>query len=254
VGEINLADVVSPKVTASFPAFNPGDPRSQRMGSESATTLQMPAFTPLRRVEALMALPRVRAVAAAGAVLVLALGILWVQRRAPHARAIHVPTGAVTTAPPPITRTTGAPELSPVATSPPPSEVATRTAPPSPIYGPPTTASRRASRPRAGVVSAEAPGRLSGAALQAVVVRSHPRFVACFRQHASELSATTGQATVELTVASTGQVSSASARLPTFKAPALGRCLEEEALRLRFPRHADHEIRFAFPLVYRKGQ
>jgi hypothetical protein len=251
VGEINLADVVSPKVTNSFPAFNASDARGQRMGSEPATTLQMPAFTPLRRMEALLALPRVRVLAAAGAVLVLALGILWVQRRAPHARAIHAPTGAVTTAPP-FTRAIVRQE--PVATPTPPSVVGMETAPGWPVYGPPVTTSRKAPRPRPGVMSAEAPGRLSGVALQAVVVRSHPRFVACFRQHASELSATTGQATVELTVASTGQVSSASARLPTFKAPALGRCLEEEALRLRFPRHADHEIRFAFPLVYRKGQ
>jgi serine/threonine-protein kinase len=58
---------------------------------------------------------------------------------------------------------------------------------------------------------------------------------------------------VTLAVAGTGKVSSASVRLPA-PAPALGRCLEQEAIRLRFPRHADQEVGFAFPLVYRKGQ
>jgi serine/threonine protein kinase len=259
VGEINLADVVSPKVTASFPAFNPSEARTQpneartqRIPNASATTMQMPAFTPLGRVEALLARPRARRLAAAGAAVLVALGILlWAQRRASRGRAIHKPTGAVTVASPSLPSTGREPI--PVAAPPLLSPIGPQAAAGWPIYGPPAAGPRRAPRPRAAV-SAEGPGRLSGAVLQAVVVRSHPRFVACFRQHAAELSATSGQATVELTVASTGQVSSASARLPTFKAPALGRCLEEEALRLRFPRHADREIRFAFPLVYRKGQ
>jgi hypothetical protein len=89
--------------------------------------------------------------------------------------------------------------------------------------------------------------------LQTVVARAQPRFVACFRTHAAALSAATGRATVELSVASSGKVTSAAARVP-LATPALARCLEEEALALRFPRHPDRELRFSFPLVYRKGQ
>jgi hypothetical protein len=122
--------------------------------------------------------------------------------------------------------------------------------PPTPPGKPPAARSRA----RAVASSTDRPPPLGGEDLQTVVTRAHPRFVACFRRYTSDLSAATGQATVELAVASSGKVSLAKARLPGITSPALARCLEEEGQRLRFPRHPDREIRFAFPLVYRKGQ
>ena len=59
--------------------------------------------------------------------------------------------------------------------------------------------------------------------------------------------------TVELVVASSGKVSAARSDLAGPRPNPLATCLENEAEGLRFPRHPDKEVRFAFPLAYRKG-
>jgi serine/threonine-protein kinase len=97
------------------------------------------------------------------------------------------------------------------------------------------------------------PARLDEKSLKAVVARAQPRLVACFKRHAADLPGETGQVKIELGVAGTGMVTSAGVHLPGFSSAALASCLEDEALRMRFPPHADHEIRFAFPLLYRRG-
>jgi hypothetical protein len=130
-----------------------------------------------------------------------------------------------------------------------------RQPPPTPAPPPVVVQLPEPVRPPRRVASVTPPRstHLDGKTLQAVVTRAHPAFSACFTAHSGDLPAATGQVTVELSVGSTGKVASASAHLPGFTSAALTRCLTEEAEKLRFPKHSDKEIRFAFPLVYRKG-
>jgi hypothetical protein len=58
---------------------------------------------------------------------------------------------------------------------------------------------------------------------------------------------------MEITLAASGKVTAAHVAMPGIDSRELALCLEDVARRLRFPRHADRELRFAFPLVYRKG-
>jgi serine/threonine-protein kinase len=253
LGEINLAEVVSPRATGSVPilaAETAGrrlrGPNEETSRTETATSLER--IPPSRRARWVWLDARTAAVAAVGLALVVALAVVGRPRPAPRAARPAVRPPSIF----PVPGTPTPPALAAPAETPPPPVVAT------PREGPPPAAApaerpRRSSRPRF-MPSSQGPARLGGQGLQAVVARAQPRFSACFRTHAAALSTATGQATVELVVTSSGKVSSASASLPAVSAPALGRCLELEALRLRFPRHPDREIRFSFPLVYRKGQ
>jgi hypothetical protein len=87
-----------------------------------------------------------------------------------------------------------------------------------------------------------------------VVQRAYPRFADCVKRHAADLPGGTGQLKIELAVAGNGSVSSVQVALPGSSAAGLSGCLKQQALRLRFPRHPDQQIRFAFPLVYRRGE
>ena len=135
--------------------------------------------------------------------------------------------------------------------------------PPVPDAGPPAVAGPAAppaassvkvsARPVGPRVLRPAPIRLDETGLKAVVARAQPRLLACFKRHASELPGETGQVKIDLAVAGTGMVTSAGVHLPGFSSAALASCLEDEALRIQFPAHTDREIRFAFPLLYRRG-
>jgi hypothetical protein len=54
-------------------------------------------------------------------------------------------------------------------------------------------------------------------------------------------------------VAASGKVTAATATTPGIATGALAACLEGEARRIKFPRHTDRELRFSFPLVYKKS-
>jgi serine/threonine protein kinase len=118
---------------------------------------------------------------------------------------------------------------------------------------PATTAPQARPRTRPAGAVAEKLEPLTSDALQTVVKKAHPRFSSCFKRYTAELPGATGEVTIHLAVAASGKVASARASLPGFSSAALAGCLEQEAERMRFPRHPDKEIRFTFPLVYRKG-
>src|SRR6185436_13973124 len=82
--------------------------------------------------------------------------------------------------------------------------------------------------------------------LKPVVDAAHPRLTACLRRYSAELPAKEGQIIMEITVASTGKVS--AARATGVSSSGLAACLTGEATSLRFPRHADKELSFKFPL------
>jgi serine/threonine-protein kinase len=186
--------------------------------------------------------------AAALGVIVLA-GVLAMATRAggragERAAPPHAPlTGPASAAP--ATRTAVVP-LPP--RPPPPAPPAAEETPAPAATVPPAPAPDQAKpRLRAG----RPPAPLDRQTLQTIVKRAHPRFAACFKSHSGDLPGDAGQVTVELAVAGSGKVSAAHAALAGSSA--LARCLEQEAGRLRFPGHPDRELRFSFPLAYRKG-
>jgi hypothetical protein len=87
-----------------------------------------------------------------------------------------------------------------------------------------------------------------------VVKRSHVKFTACFKRWSAELPSESGKVMLELVVSGAGRVTGVQADLDAARSPALDKCLAGEARRLRFPPHTDAELRFGFPLVYRRGE
>ena len=147
------------------------------------------------------------------------------------------------------------------ATAVPPSPAAT--VPPAPAAVPAPAPAAATSRPapatrtrqeRGARAERRSPEPLTEKALHAVVQRAYPRFADCVKRHAADLPGGAGQLKIELAVAGNGSVSSVAVALPGSSAAGLSGCLKQRALRLRFPRHPDQQIRFAFPLVYRRGE
>jgi len=154
-------------------------------------------------------------------------------------------------------RAAGEPAQRPAVSPPPPPAAALL---PAALADTPAPAAQGATLPQARAGSDTEPVRprparplepLDAAALEAVVRRSHARLSACFKQHEGVLPAAEGQVNVEVAVTAAGRVSFAKAELPAA-AGDLARCLEQQSRRLRFPRHPDKQLRFAFPLIYRK--
>jgi hypothetical protein len=236
VAEVNLAEVMSPKSTLRLPPVTLEAVTEE--DKEGPTTLEMPMYMPPKRQRRRMRMMAGGLVAAGGALL-LTVALVAVRQRA---RAV-IP----------------APEPEPLAAEPEPEPPRPPPAPRTITTTPVTIAAPKPSpppppRPRARAAQ-EAPATpLGGATLQSVVASAQLRFAACFRRHSADLPAATGQVTVELAVSGSGLVASARAVLPGISSPALARCLEAEAQRLRFPRHSDGEVRFGVPLMYRKGK
>jgi serine/threonine protein kinase len=171
----------------------------------------------------------------------LALGLAWFSGRRAQPAPVPVVRIVAQPAPRPLVPDAGRPVVA---------------LPPVPAAAPPTTSNLKPSaRPPVPVPRAlrPAPTRLDEKGLKAVVARAQPRLLACFKRHASELPGETGKVKIDLAVAGTGMVTSAGVHLPGFSSVALASCLEDEALRMQFPAHTDREIRFAFPLLYRRG-
>jgi serine/threonine-protein kinase len=142
----------------------------------------------------------------------------------------------------------------PVPVPPPSHPVIVATPPPSPpaIPAPPPKAP---TPPRTHKTAAqEKAPPLDQKKLETVVNAAHQRLTACLRRYSTDLPVAKGEIIIEVTVVSTGKVSAARALMPQIKSSGLGACLANEATNLRFPRHADKELSFRFPLRYeRKG-
>jgi hypothetical protein len=122
--------------------------------------------------------------------------------------------------------------------------------PPPPEREPPPARTPPRGRKVAAVEKPVAP--LDQKTLDGVVKAAHPRLTECLRRFSADLPAASGQIIIEVTVASSGRVSAARALMPEIHSAGLGSCLATEATRLRFPRHADKQISFRFPLVYQR--
>jgi serine/threonine protein kinase len=97
-------------------------------------------------------------------------------------------------------------------------------------------------------------GILDRDGLDTVIKGARPKFAGCFRTHAAQLPAESGNVRIEIAVLASGRVTATKVSSLPASADRLTACLEQTARQLRFPRHADQEVRFAFPLLYRRGE
>lgn len=194
--------------------------------------------------------------------LLLAGGAFVVGRKVGTAPAEPVaqpaPQPVVQTAPPPTPEpppapTPASPEAaspggavagaSPSAQEPPPAQTALAAAPepaeaPSAEPPPSKTAARTVKR-----VTLEA------ADIQRVVSRNRARIMSCFEQYKRDLPADEGQVQVRFTIFSSGKAA-ADTQGPLAARP-VGKCLEKQVERLRFPAHKDKEVTVVLPFGYR---
>ncbi len=232
--------------TLEEPATVGGGPHTPPTPAPIVTTPR-PVATPARRKAMPAWLPLVGGGALALAI--VGVGLMFARGRGQQperVRIVTVPTAPAAAVVPPTTAPDAgaAPDAAPAAA-------------PRVVANPPSrpALNERARVGSRGAGTSRAPTlRLDEKGLKAVVARAHPRLVACFKRHASELPGETGLVKIELSVAGTGMVTSAGVHLPGFSSAALASCLEDEALRMRFPAHTDREVRFAFPLLYRRGK
>jgi serine/threonine-protein kinase len=120
------------------------------------------------------------------------------------------------------------PETAPLVPEPPPSE-------PPPAKEPVRTAKARVT--------------LEASDIQRVVTRNRARIMTCFEQFKRDLPADEGDVKVRFTIYSSGRAE-ASTQGP-LAAKAVGRCLEKQVARLRFPAHRDKEVTVVLPFGYR---
>ncbi|HEX8433915.1 protein kinase domain-containing protein [Archangium sp.] len=85
--------------------------------------------------------------------------------------------------------------------------------------------------------------------IQRVVSRSRARIMTCFEQFKRDLPADQGEVQVRFTIYSSGRPD-ASTQGPLATQP-VGKCLEKQVERLRFPAHKDKEVTVVLPFGYR---
>ncbi|WP_163995841.1 protein kinase domain-containing protein [Pyxidicoccus caerfyrddinensis] len=85
--------------------------------------------------------------------------------------------------------------------------------------------------------------------IQRVVSRGRARITSCFERFKTDLPSSQGEVQVQLTIASSGKVQ-AGTRGP-LASTGVGRCLEAQAERLRFPAHRDQEVTVVMPFSWR---
>ncbi|WP_050989182.1 protein kinase domain-containing protein [Corallococcus macrosporus] len=88
--------------------------------------------------------------------------------------------------------------------------------------------------------------------VQRVVSRGRARITTCFERYKADLPSSQGEVQVELTIVSSGKVR-AGTRGP-LASTGVGRCLEAQAERLRFPQHRDQEVTVVMPFSWRVTQ
>ncbi|WP_415835483.1 AgmX/PglI C-terminal domain-containing protein, partial [Corallococcus soli] len=88
--------------------------------------------------------------------------------------------------------------------------------------------------------------------IQRVVSNGRSQITGCFERYKSNLPATAGEVQVQLTIVSSGKVR-AGTRGPLASTD-VGRCLETQAQRLRFPAHRDQEVTVLMPFSWKVTQ
>jgi hypothetical protein len=109
--------------------------------------------------------------------------------------------------------------------------------------------------PEAPRVEAARPARaprpvvLDAADIQRVVARGQARIMACFEQHKEDLAEDEGEVRVQLDIQGSGKVTART--MGPLAETGVGRCLEAQVQRLRFPAHRDAQVTAVQPFAYR---
>ncbi|MFE8601099.1 protein kinase domain-containing protein [Archangium violaceum] len=90
---------------------------------------------------------------------------------------------------------------------------------------------------------------LEAADIQKVVSRNRARIMSCFEQYKRDLPSDEGNVQVRFTIISSGKAN-ATTQGPLATRP-VGKCLEKQVERLRFPAHRDKEVTVVLPFGYR---
>jgi serine/threonine-protein kinase len=212
-----------------MPAVKPADATS--LNAPTATLSPAPA-PPTPKLETPTGSPvhgpRWKWVAVTGGLLVSALGVgLLVSGRPTEpvpVKDASPPPATATPLPPQPTDSTPAPEPQPPPTSAP--------------------AAVESQKPRAPVLGSDG--------IQRVVSRNQARIMTCFDQFKRDLPSDKGAVQVHFTIYSSGKADAAT-QGPLASKP-VGRCLEKQLERLRFPVHRDKEISVVLPLAYHVTQ
>ncbi|PTL79210.1 protein kinase [Vitiosangium sp. GDMCC 1.1324] len=133
-----------------------------------------------------------------------------------------------------------------VAGTPPPAQVA-----PAPVRGAtePEVQPEPPSQVKGSARTAKTRVSLEAADIQRVVSRNRARIMTCFEQYKRDLPADEGDVQVRFTIYSSGKADAAT-QGPLAARP-VGKCLEKQVERLRFPAHRDKEVTVVLPFGYR---
>ena len=161
-------------------------------------------------------------------------------RPQPEASPAPAPSAAAPQAPEPAPTVASAPTSSPAA--------AAAVAPVTPVVGAPVAAAQPARLEVARPARAR-PVVLDEDVIQRVVARGQARIMACFEKHKEDLAEDEGEVRVQFDVQGSGKV--AARTLGPLAETGVGRCLEAQVQRLRFPAHRDAQVTAVQPFAYR---
>ncbi len=187
------------------------------------------------------------------AVFLLAGGAFVVGRNVgttPASNSVVTPaTPAPSTAPEP------APSVAPTTVAeaqPPPAQPSPQETPAAEVESPvtpPAEAPEAAAPVKAPVRTTKARVTLEAGDIQRVVSKGQGRISTCFEQYKRDLPSDEGEVKVLLSIFSSGRTNAVT-QGPLAKQP-VGRCLEKQVERLRFPAHLDKEVTVVMPFAYR---
>ena len=92
--------------------------------------------------------------------------------------------------------------------------------------------------------------QLGAAEIQKILVRGRGSVMMCFEDHKAQLPAEHGQVTFGLTILGSGRVGTVGVT-GDFAGSAVGRCVEQQVSKLRFPANLDSEISLNSGYEYR---
>ena len=114
---------------------------------------------------------------------------------------------------------------------------------------PPPEAPEVAAPVKSPVRTTKARVTLEAGDIQRVVSKGQGRISTCFEQYKRDLPSDEGEVKVLLSIFSSGHTNAVT-QGPLAKQP-VGRCLEKQVERLRFPAHLDKEVTVVMPFAYR---
>jgi serine/threonine-protein kinase len=114
---------------------------------------------------------------------------------------------------------------------------------------PPPEAPEETAPVKAPVRTTKARVTLEAGDIQRVVSKGQARISTCFEQYKRDLPTDEGEVKVLLSIFASGRTNAVT-QGPLAKQP-VGRCLEKQVERLRFPAHLDKEVTVVMPFAYR---